>query len=129
MFIILIDFNEMGITFAKVTLVNPANEAKTVEIDLLVDTGSVLTWIRNDKLARIGISPRREKEFKTIEGRIVKRSTGAVILRYGKTEADIEVVFATDSDAEVLGVTALEGLGYLVDPVSNQLRQSSLLAL
>lgn len=129
MFIILIDFNEMGITFAKVTLVNPANEAKTVEIDLLVDTGSVLTWIRNDKLARIGISPRREKEFKTIEGRIVKRSTGAVILRYGKTEADIEVVFATDSDAEVLGVTALKGLGYLVDPVSNQLRQSSLLAL
>ena len=87
--------------------------------DLIVDTGSILTWLRDSRLEGIGVKPKREKNFRTIEGRLIQRSTGAVTIKYGDTEADIEVVFANDADAEVLGVTALESLGYQVDPVSN----------
>ncbi len=119
----------MGITSVRGTLVDPTDQTRTISTDLIVDTGSVLTWIRSSRLEQIGIRPRREKEFRTIEGRLIRRSTGAAIFRYDNAEADIEVVFAKDSDAEVLGVTALESLGYQVDPVSNQLRPSTLLAL
>lgn len=88
-----------------------------------------MTWVHGDSLAKIGVQPKRQKEFRTIEGRTVKRSTGAVVLSVDGAEGDVEVVFAEKGDAEVLGVTALEGLGYEVDPVTRQLHKSSLLAL
>ncbi len=50
-------------------------------------------------------------------------------MRLGEAEADVEVVFAQQDDAEVLGVTALESLGYEVDPVTQVLKPVSLLAL
>lgn len=77
----------------------------------------------------LGFKPRREKDFHTIEGRILRRKTGPATIRYDGEEADVEVVFGEDKDAEVLGVTALESLGFQVDPVSTQLRHSSILAL
>lgn len=110
-------------------MANPASPDKKVPVDLIVDTGSILTWVHSESLAKIGVSPKRQKEFRTIEGRTVKRSTGAVVLSLDGAEGDVEVVFAEKGDAEVLGVTALEGLGYEVDPVTKQLHRSSLLAI
>src|SRR5438309_1602533 len=71
----------------------------------------------------------RGKVYQTIEGRILRRKTGPATIRYDGAEADVEVVFGADKDAEVLGVTALESMGFQVDPVSTQLRRSSILAL
>ena len=102
----------MGITMATVTLVGGSRETSA---ELVVDTGSVLTWVRRNRLEGIGAKARREKDFRTIEGRIVRRKTGPLTIRYDGAEADI-VVFGDESDAEVLGVTALEGLGIQVDP-------------
>ena len=77
----------------------------------------------------MGGKPRREKEFRTIEGKIIRRKTGPATVRYDGAEADVEVVFGEESDAEVLGVTALESLGLQIDPVTLKLNRSSLLAL
>ncbi len=116
----------MGITKTTVTLLG---QRKRTRVDLVVDTGSILTWVRSDRLREIGSKPRREKDFRTIEGRVLSRKTGPATIKYDGAEADVEVVFGEDRDAEVLGVTALESLGYQVDPVTMQLRRSSLLAL
>ncbi len=116
----------MGITKATVTLVGGSR--KTI-IELIVDTGSILTWVRADRLQEAGLKSRREKEFRTIEGRIIRRKTGPATIRYDGAEADVEVVFGGKNDAEVLGVTALESLGFQVDPITKELRRSSLLAL
>ncbi len=116
----------MGITKATVTLVG---EQKEIGVELIVDTGSILTLVKSDRLEEIGSKPRREKDFRTIEGRTIRRKTGPATIRYDGAEADVEVVFGQEEDAEVLGVTALESLGFQVDPVTMQLRRSSLLAL
>ncbi len=116
----------VGITKASVTLVG---EYKEIEVELIVDTGSILTWIRSNRLSAIDCKPRREKDFRTIEGRTIRRKTGPVTIRYDGAEADVEVVFGQEEDAEVLGVTSLEGLGFQVDPVTMKLKRSSLLAL
>ncbi len=116
----------MGVTRTTVTFLG---QKKRTDVELIVDTGSILTWVRSDRLRDIGSKPRREKDFRTIEGRILRRKTGPATIRYDGAEADVEVVFGEDADAEVLGVTALESLGYQVDPVTTQLRRSSLLAL
>jgi aspartyl protease family protein len=57
------------------------------------------------------------------------RKSGSATIRVDGAEADVEVVFGEEDDAEVLGVTALESLGLQVDPVTLKLRPSSLLAL
>lgn len=116
----------MGITRASVTI---WSESAHSEVELIVDTGSILTWVRSERLEAIGSKPRREKEFRTTEGKIIRRKTGPATIRYDGIEADVEVVFGEETDAEVLGVTALESLGLQVDPVTLKLSQSSLLAL
>jgi predicted aspartyl protease len=119
----------MGLTRVSVTLVNPTDQVRLSNVELIVDTGSILTWVGGRRLEDIGVKPRREKEFRTIEGRLIRRRTGPAVIRYNSAEADIEVVFGESGDAEVLGVTALESMGYQVDPVTKELRRSSLLAL
>ena len=58
----------MGLTFVAVQVHGKNGKAET--FNLLVDTGSVYTWIEGDSLLRLGIEPRVEKrKFRTIEGR------------------------------------------------------------
>lgn len=116
----------MGITRARITLMGGS---KKTAVELIVDTGSILTWVNAGRLEEAGLKSKREKEFRTVEGRIIRRKTGPATIRYDGAEADVEVVFGVKSDAEVLGVTALEALGFEVDPITKGLRRSSLLAL
>ena len=119
----------MGHTIVKVKVLNPSDTSRKLETEMIVDAGSILTWVHASKLSEIGITRKGEKEFRTIEGNVIRRSTGIGVIEYGGVEGAAEVVFADEKDAQVLGVTALEGLGFLVDPVTNELRHSSLFAL
>jgi len=98
----------MGITKTIVIFLGPT---KHVKVEPIVDEGSILTWVRSDRLKGMGFKPRREKDFHTIEGRIPRRKTGPATIRYDWAKADVEVVFGKDTDAEVLGVSALESFG------------------
>src|SRR5207244_9666155 len=108
----------VGITRASIT---PMGE-KESEVELIVDTGSILTWVKRGTLQKIGVKPRWEKEFRTIEGRIIKRKTGLIAIRHDGAEAGIEVVFGDRGDAEVLGVAALEGLGIRSEEHTSELQ-------
>ncbi len=119
----------LGLARVTVTLANTVASRKSAKADLIVDTGSILTRVKRVRLGRAGVRPRWEKEFRTIEGRVIRRATGPAVIRYDDSEAAIEVVFAEGGDAEVLGVTALESLGYQVDPVTKRLNRTGLLAL
>jgi len=104
----------MGLNKVKVRLIGPDGKLAR-DIELLVDTGSVLTWIKRSVLEELGVAPRRVRRIKTITGEVVERETGLVTLALGGSEADVEVVFAEEGDGEVLGVVALESLGYTVN--------------
>jgi clan AA aspartic protease len=120
--------DDMGLTRVRVVIKNPEAEIFR-EIDLIVDTGSIFTWISRDVLKELNIRPRRVRHFKTIDGRIITREVGIATIKYEDFEGDVEVVFAEKDDAQVLGVTALETLGFEVDPVTGKLRYVWHLAL
>ncbi len=68
--------------------------------------------------------------FRTIDGKIVEREIGEVVIECLGERATTIVVFAEDGDSEVLGAYALEGLRLEVDPVTRQLKKvEALLAL
>jgi len=120
----------MDHTIAKVKLFNPHDSSKQIELELLVDTGSTYTWVKRDRLEKLGIKPMSKWKFRTIEGKVIERDIGEAIVECLGEKATRIVVFAEKEDAEVLGVDALEGLRLEVDPITKQLRKiEALLAL
>jgi clan AA aspartic protease len=119
----------MGHVLARVRICNPRN-GLSEELELLVDTGSTYTWIRRERLARLGIKSMEKRPFRTIDNRIVEREVGEAVIECLNRRATTVVVYAEEKDNEVLGLHALEGLGLEVDPVTGKLRESeAILAL
>lgn len=120
----------MGHTVARIKAYNPRDESLSLELELLVDTGSTYTWIRRDRLDKIKVKEMGRRGFRSIDNRIIKRDVGEVVVECLGRRATTVVVFAADEDNEVLGLHALEGLGLEVDPVTRQLKESeAILAL
>ena len=116
----------MGHTVAKVTLHSP-DMSRSEQIELLVDTGSTYTWVSNVTLERLNVKVKTSRKFKTIDGRLLERKIGEVLMEYVNEKATRMVVFADKGDTEVLGVDALEGLGLEVDPITKQLKKAEVL--
>jgi predicted aspartyl protease len=111
----------MGIFSASVTLKNPAHLERQREVSLLVDTGSLFSWVSAPVLEGIGVQPVETEQFRTITGALVERRIGYLIVAYDGRSGAVNVVFAEPGDMEVLGVTALETLRVAPDPVKQVL--------
>ena len=95
-------------------LASPENSA--VVEQLLVDTGSEFTWIPADLLSRVGVRVRkRDEQFVMANGEIITRDIGYAIIRVNGFETVDEIVFAQDTDLNLLGAHTLEGFGAVVD--------------
>jgi len=119
----------MGFTYVKVNLSNPVCIEKKREVELLVDTGAVLTAVPRKILEELEIKPVGKRTLRSFGGQTLEREIGATIINYDKAYAGITVIFAEERDTPVLGATALEALGYQVDPVTKQLKPTELLML
>lgn len=89
---------------------------------ILVDTGSELSWIREDTLESIGVEREaKECRFAMGNGRVLTRPVGFAILRVDRAFTIDEVVFARRGDQQLLGARTLEGLGLSVDSRNQRL--------
>lgn len=111
----------MGIFSVPVTLRNPAQQDRQRQISLMVDTGSLFTWVGTPILEELGIAPMELREFRTITGALIKRQIGYIIVAHNGRSGAMNVVFAEPGDMEVLGVTALETLTMTADPIKQVL--------
>jgi len=93
---------------------NPKDEDRaTPPIDVLVDTGSELSWLPRNVLEQIGLVPRRRCSVETATGEAVSR----------------DVVFAEPGDAPLLGVRTIEGFGVTVDNIGHRFIARTMLAM
>jgi len=121
----------MGMFDVTVTLANLAAPSRTEEISLLVDTdtGATLSWIPREILQRLGVTAFSRLPFSLADGRVLERDTTAVLLTIDGRKAPVPVAFGEPGEEAVLGATALETLGFVVDPVAKKLIERNLLAL
>ncbi|MDR3233285.1 MAG: hypothetical protein LBT46_06445 [Planctomycetaceae bacterium] len=106
----------MGIFKTNLVAVNPADpQLVTPQIEMLVDTGSELTWLPSGFLEKISIKPVRKRSFQTATTQIVEREVGYAVLRSEGFETIDEVVFGLPGDIMLLGARTLEGFGVMVD--------------
>ena len=94
--------------------------ARTPPVEVLVDTGSELTWLPADLLKQANIKPVRKRSFQTATKQSIQRDVGYAILQSEGFETIDEVVFAESSDMNLLGVRTIEGFGVSVDNIGHR---------
>ncbi len=119
----------MGLFEVKVKLANMPSPGRSEEVSLLVDTGATISWIPRSTLQRLDIRPLSTLPFSLADGRTLERETSAVLLTIDGRKGAVPVAFGEPGEEAVLGATALETLGLLVDPVGQRLLPRNLLAL
>lgn len=89
-------------------------------VEVLVDSGSELSWLPKDLLSSIRVKPVRKRNFTTATKQMVTRETGYAIVSAEGFETVDEVVFAEPGDMALLGVRTLEGFGVMVDNIAHR---------
>ena len=112
----------MGIVVAKVRI-SSADRLGAQELELIVDTGSTLTWVPAEVLEGLGHQPVGKQRFRTVDGSTVERPVGDAPVECEGQRGFVGVVFGGPGDASLLGVTALERLGLEVNPSTGTLRK------
>jgi len=103
------------------TAVNPKEEHRcTPPIEVMVDTGSELSWLPKHLLLSAGITPRGKKRFLTATKEIVERDFGYAILKVEDYATSDDIVFAEEKDMSLLGVRTIEGFGVMVDNIGHR---------
>jgi len=103
------------------TAINPKEEHRcTPPIEVMVDTGSEVSWLPKKELLDIGVTPEKKKRFVMTNKQIIERDIGYAILTAEGYSSIDEVVFAEDSDMSLLGVRTLEGFSVMVDNIGHR---------
>ena len=111
----------MGMFEVTVRLANLAAPDRTEEVSLLVDTGATLSWVPRKVLESLNAGVFSRLPFELADGRQLERDITTVLLTIDGRKAPVAVAFGELGEASVLGATALESLGLLVDPVEQKL--------
>jgi predicted aspartyl protease len=116
----------MGFTYIKVRVYS-VDLAMQEEVEVLVERGTLFTSIPRTTLERLGLKPVTRQRLRVYGGGTVERDVGGTVVEYGERRAVVPIVFGEPEDIPVLGATALESLGYQIDPVSKRLKPIELL--
>ena len=103
------------------TAINPKEEHRsTPPVEVMVDTGSEVSWLPKQLLLDAGITPRGKKRFIMANNQMIERNIGYAILSAEGYSTIDEVVFAEDSDMSLLGVRTIEGFSVMVDNIGHR---------
>ena len=101
--------------------INPKEEHRnTPPVEVMVDTGSELSWLPKQLLLEAGITTRGKKRFTLANNQIIERDFGYAILTAEGYTTNDEIVFAEPSDMNLLGVRTLEGFSVMVDNIGHR---------
>jgi predicted aspartyl protease len=64
-----------------------------------------------------------EKEFTLADGTKTRKRVGGALLRVGDRATNDDIISVPDGSTALLGVRALEGLGFRVDPKTGKLEK------
>jgi clan AA aspartic protease len=113
----------MGLTHVTVALSNPGDRTRKWEGLFLVDTGAIDSMAPAKALREIGILPEGTRSYELADGKRLQFEYGIARIEFMGDLTSGDVIFGPDDCEPLLGVTALEHTGIVVDPKTNQLRR------
>ena len=109
----------MGRIHVTVALKNLSPPTGTYEADFLVDTGATDSLAPAAELKRIGVQPAETMTYELADGTIQEYPFGLVQIEFMGEITAGRVIFGPDGAEPLLGVSALESVGIMVDPTNH----------
>ena len=94
-------------------------------IDAIVDTGAAYTMLPSSTLDRLGIVPQQTRTFTLADGGRRQFDIAEARVRYDDLTVTTIVAFNKEGSEPLLGAYTLEGLGMAVDPLSEELVETT----
>ncbi len=113
----------MGLTKVTAKLTALGQAGSSYEAVFLVDTGAADCMVAGEHLERIGVRKEGKMSYELANGEVREYPYGLVRIEFmGETTAG-RVVFGEAGCEPLLGVTALESVGIMVDPTTKTLKR------
>jgi len=114
----------MGMFQVTVTVANPADPQRKFTEVFWVDTGALYSFVPEERLEAIGLTPLRSRDLILADGRQDRRLLGEALFTLPELNETLTcpVVFAPKGSLYLLGATALENFGVDVDPAERRLK-------
>ena len=117
-------FSDMGLTRIAVTVRKLGSKGEeSYTATFLVDTGAVDSLVPAAELGKLGIEPRRTEMYEMADGQLEQFDIGFAELTFLGKEVPVQIIFGADDAEPILGVIALEQVGFMVDPVAERLKR------
>lgn len=111
----------MALTCVEAMVANPFDEQRETTFRFLLDSGAVYTVIAGRELDKLGIRSTQDRTFFLANGAPVKRRMGEARISFQGLSATCVVLFGEEGDNNLLGVTTLENLGLIFDPLRQKI--------
>ena len=105
----------IGLTYVNVTIASPTNLKRQRRRKLLADSAALYTIVPKEVLRAIGVKPYRAETFTLADGSMIRRKVGNAFLQIDG-RAPSPIIFGEKGDGALLGVIALESLGFTINP-------------
>jgi predicted aspartyl protease len=112
----------MGMTTIKARIFNPARPGTKIDLTFMLDSGADHSIVPETMLQALGITPHTTKSFFLANGDEMRRKIGEASFEYVEHVTHTPVIFGEEGDSTMIGVTTLEGLGFVFDPFRHELR-------
>ena len=113
----------MGLTRVTTKLTRIEAPGQSYEAIFLVDTGATDCMAPRDELDRLGVTREGKTSYELADGTVREYPFGLVRIEFmGETTAG-RVIFGETGSEPLLGVTALESVGIMIDPANRTLRR------
>lgn len=111
----------MGVTKVTTKLISLQHPTASYEAIFLVDTGATDSMAPADELDKIGVMREGKMSYELADGTVKEYPYGLVRIEFMGEITAGRVIFGTPECEPLLGVTALEPVGIVVDPANKTL--------
>ena len=118
----------MGLTHVAVRLRNFVSNG-TYEAEFLVDSGATDSLVPAFELTKIGVQPVGKMAYELANGTVEEYHFGLVEISFMNEVTAGRVIFGPDNAEPILGVTALESVGVVIDPANRTLKRLPAISL
>lgn len=113
----------MGLTHVTVALRSLGGSNGVYQADFLVDTGATDSLAPAAELRKIGLKLVGKMVYELADGTLQEYNFGLAQIEFMGEVTAGRVIFGPDDAEPILGVTALESVGIIVDPANKTLKR------
>jgi clan AA aspartic protease len=113
----------MGLTRVTTRITPFGNGEQSYEAAFLVDTGATDSMVPAPELEKIGLRREGKMAYELADGQVREYAYGLARIQFMGELTAGRVIFGEPGSEPLLGVTALESVGIMVDPANKTLKR------